>query len=69
MSKSIIVDSEIICNKEDLEAKGYKVTSLNMDKDKCSYFDPYKALKELAEENPVKFTKVVKELEAILKKD
>ena len=68
MNKRIVIDSEIYCSKEDLEAKGYKVASLNMDEDNWSYFDPYKALKELDEKDPVKFAKAVKELKAILKK-
>ena len=33
------------------------------------FFDPYKALKELAEEDPIKFEQVVAELEDLIKKD
>ena len=64
-SAEIIVDSKGDFNRKELEAKGYKVADL----DKCSSFDPYKALKELAEEDPAKFEKVVKQLKSIIKKD
>lgn len=62
----IIVDSKEEVTKEGIEAKGYKAASLEWDK--RSPFDPYKALKELAEENPVKFVEVANELEKTIKR-
>ena len=62
-----IVDSKGYLNREDLEAKGYEVKMVSLEKDKFSLFDPYKALQELAEEDPIKFKRVVNELEGIIK--
>lgn len=64
----IIVDSKgYLTNRADLEDKGYPVKTVSLDKDKFSRFDPYKALIELAEEDPVKFKSVSNELEDIIK--
>ncbi|WP_086348881.1 hypothetical protein [Candidatus Enterococcus clewellii] len=49
------------------EEKGYIVKSLS--ETQRSSFDPYKALAKLAVEDPIRFSKVVDELEEILKKD
>ena len=64
----IIVDSKgYLTNSVDLEDKGYPVKTVSLEKDKFSRFDPYKALIELAEEDPVKYKRVSNELEAIIK--
>lgn len=64
----IIVDSKgYLTNGADLEDKGYSVKTVSLEKDKFSHFDPYKALIELAEEDPVKFKRVSDELEDIIK--
>lgn len=64
----IIVDSKgYLTNSADLEDKGYPVKTVSLEKDKFSRFDPYKALIELAEEDPVKFKRVSNELEDIIK--
>lgn len=64
----IIVDSKgYLTNSADLEDKGYTVKTVSLEKDKFSRFDPYKALIELAEEDPVKFKRVSNELEDIIK--
>ena len=65
----ILVDSKGDINREDFKAKGYEVKVVSLENDKCSLFDPYKALKELAEEDPVKFEQVVAKLEDLIKKD
>lgn len=50
-------------SKKDLETKGYNVVYYDLnDLSKTSSFNPFKALKKLADENPVKFEKVVNEL-------
>lgn len=64
----IIVDSKgYLTNSVDLEDKGYPVKTVSLEKDKFSRFDPYKALIELAEEDPVKYKRVSNELEDIIK--
>ena len=63
-----IVDSKGYLNTEDLEAKGYEVKTVSLEKDKCTLFDPYQALQELAGEDPIKFKRVVDELEGIIKR-
>ena len=64
----IIVDSKgYLTNSVDLEDKGYPVKTVSLEKDKFSRFDPYKALIELAEEDPVKYKRVSNELEEIIK--
>ncbi|MGX7211685.1 hypothetical protein [Enterococcus innesii] len=64
----IIVDSKgYLTNNADSEDKGYPVKTVSLEKDKFSRFDPYKALIELAEEDPVKFKRVSNELEDITK--
>jgi hypothetical protein len=64
----IIVDSKgYLTNSADLKDKGYPVKTVSLKKDKFSRFDPYKALIELAEEDPVKFKRVSNELEDIIK--
>lgn len=64
----IIVDSKgYLTNRANLEDKGYPVKTVSLEKDKFSRFDPYKALIELAEEDPVEFKNVSNELEDIIK--
>ncbi len=68
--KKIFIDSKGFLNREDLEAKGYKVVSLDIkDMSKSSFFNPQNALLKLVEEDPVKYEKVVSELESIIKND
>lgn len=50
-----------------MEDKGYPVKTVSLEKDKFSRFDPYKALIELSEEDPVKFKRVSNDLEDIIK--
>lgn len=66
-AKKIVDSKGYLTNRTDLEDKGYPVKTVSLEKDKFSRFDPYKALIELAEEDPVKFKRVLNELEDIIK--